>query len=116
MVRPVGSCHGPGIWAIGHALIKAASGSALNDHWTKASPEHRRQRAAGSVAGEAVAASGHQPLRRSLAAVTGLQPIAAARTNRCGGRDGPQPDSRTAAIGVLFDHLVGGGEHGRVHR
>jgi uncharacterized protein (TIGR02246 family) len=26
---------GQGIWAIGHAVIKGASGSVLNNHWTK---------------------------------------------------------------------------------
>jgi uncharacterized protein (TIGR02246 family) len=26
---------GPGIWAIGHALIKGTSGSLVNNHWTK---------------------------------------------------------------------------------
>jgi hypothetical protein len=53
---------------------------------------------------------GHKPPRPPQAGVTGLPPIAAARTHGCGGGSGPEAVSCTAAKFALLDHLVGGGE------
>src|SRR5579864_3116433 len=59
-----------------------------------------------SEVSQAMSQLGHEPPRRSLAAVTASLPIAAAGARGRGGRLGPGATIRIAAKKSLFDHFI----------